>query len=796
MQVHTTSLVITLLPLLLLGCPVERPDETLEDPGHDWDGDGYCEIAPCLEDAEGGDCNDDDPTIHPDADEGCDGLDTDCDGALGSTEIDGDGDGVMGCQGDCNDEDAAVHPGADEQCNGHDDDCDGSPDSDEVDADGDGVMVCSNDCNDGDAYIYPGADEVCNGEDDDCDGSPGADEVDSDGDTWMVCEGDCDDGDGTSYPGATEVCDGADNDCDGSLGADEGDADGDSSMVCQGDCNDGNASVYPGAPEVCDGVLDNDCDGVEDPDEIDDDTDGLTECEGDCNDSDNQVHPGAVEQCNGVDDDCDGALDADEIDDDGDGWMVCEGDCDDDEALANPGEVETCNDWIDNDCDGTDNGCGMHGEIDLSLGDAKLTGESSGDQAGIAVAGGDIDGDGLSDILVGAWYDDSGGTDAGAVYVVYGPVSGDYGLSLADAKLIGEAASDYAGHSIDCPGDVDGDGNDDILIGASGVDDAGGAYLLYGPVNGNLDLSGADASFHGETAGDAMGFSVSGAGDVNNDGFADVLLGAHHESSGGEHAGAAYLLHGPLYGTIDLSIATAKFVGEEVEDKAGISVSGAGDVDGDGYDDILVGAYQNDTGEAGKAYLVYGPASGTIDLSTADAILLGEAGHDSAGMSVSTAGDVDGDGFDDFLVGAYGHDAGGSGAGAAYLLHGPVYGTLDLSAADTTFIGEASGDFAGYSVSAGGDLDGDGLDDLVVGAKRQGAGGYHAGAAYLVYSVALGDVDLSLSDAKLVGEEANDGAGYAIAPAGDVDGDGYDDMLVGAHGNGNGAAYLLLGGGI
>src|SRR6185436_13418728 len=132
-------------------------------------------------------------------------------------------------------------------------------------------------------------------------------------------------------------------------------------------------------------------------------------------------------------------------------------------------------------------------------------------------------------------------------------------------------------------------------------------------------------------------------------------------------------------------------------------------------DDVLVGATNQGDRNEGAAYLVLGPVTGTLDLALADAKLVGEEPDDLAGHSVSDAGDVDGDGHDDLLVGALGNDEGGSTAGAAYLVVGPVTGTLDLSRADAKLVGEAPNDWCGISVSGAGDVDGDGHDDLLVG---------------------------------------------------------------------------------
>jgi hypothetical protein len=229
---------------------------------------------------------------------------------------------------------------------------------------------------------------------------------------------------------------------------------------------------------------------------------------------------------------------------------------------------------------------------------------------------------------------------------------------------------------------------------------------------------------------------------------------------------------------------------------------------------VLVGALYNDDGgsDAGAAYIILGSSlstSSTIDLSSAAYKLVGESSDDTAGYSVSSAGDVDGDGLDDVLVGALGDDDGGSDAGAAYIILGSSLGTsstIDLFNADYKLVGESSGDRVGWSVSSAGDVDGDGLDDVLVGALADDDGGHYAGAAYIILGSSLGTsstIDLFNADYKLVGEGSGERAGQSVSSAGDVDGDGLGDVLVGAHfyneggstTSPTGAAYLILTGG-
>jgi hypothetical protein len=330
----------------------------------------------------------------------------------------------------------------------------------------------------------------------------------------------------------------------------------------------------------------------------------------------------------------------------------------------------------------------------------------------------------------------------------------------------------------------------------------------------DTDLSNADASFWGEGAGDYAGYSVFDAGDVNGDGYGDILIGAPYDDDGGTDAGQAYLILGKSTGwsmDTDLSDADASFRGEDSYDRAGCSVSGAGDVNDDGYGDILIGAYGDEEGGgsyAGQVYLILGKSTGwevDTDLSNADASFRGEDSSDDAGYSVSGAGDVNNDGYDDILIGAIGDEEGGGGfAGQVYLILGKNsdWGMdTDLSDADASFCGEDAGDFAGFSVSCAGDVNGDGYDDILIGAPWDDDGGGSAGQAYLILGKSSGwsmDTDLSDADASFCGEDADDRAGYSVSGAGDVNDDGYDDILIGAPydeegGSYAGQVYLMLG---
>lgn len=465
-----------------------------------------------------------------------------------------------------------------------------------------------------------------------------------------------------------------------------------------------------------------------------------------------------------------------------------------DPTVERPGDTDVDTD-VDTD---TDADTGLPAEVDLATADAKLVGETIEDRVGAAIATGDVSGDGVPDVVVGAPH--AGRGETGVAYVVTAPISGTVDLFLADAKLIGEETKGYTGGAL-ATGDMDGDGFEDVLVGAPWEHApgpyTGAVYLVLGPVSGEVGLSEADAKLVGEDAYTAAGSSLA-SGDVNGDGLDDVLVGVPYQGEESNPAGAAYVVLGPIVGTFDLSQAEAKFNGEDIGfyGLANCSVA-TGDLNGDGVDDLLVGAPNLDASalQSGAVYLIHSPVTGTMSLSEADAKLVGVRGS-NAGCSVA-AGDVDGDGLDDALIGAQDEQTSGTEAGAAYLVIGPFSGEMGLTEASAKLVGEAADDHAGHSVAAG-DVDGDGVEDVLVGAYTADPDSKSsAGAAYLVIGPVSGTMELSEADAKLMGENEGDHAGGSLA-TGDLDADGLDDVLIGARGEdtggeGAGAVYLLFG---
>ena len=786
----------------------------------DDDGDGQAEC--------GGDCDDTDPMAYTGAAEVCDGVDNDCDGIVPVEETDDDSDGYMLCENDCDETDPYVHPGATEVCNGVDDDCDGTVPPEELDIDGDGFRACPEDgappdCDDLDGNTYPGASQICDGIDNSCLTGLPPDEADDDGDGFMVCEDDCDDtdpflhpgdgdGDGVTscdgdcddidpltYPGADEQCDGIVNACLGPLPDDEADGDGDGVMACEGDCDDDDAAIGPNATEIACDYVDNDCDTDLHAAEVDDDGDGYDECSGDCDDADAAVSPGATEICNGgIDDDCDAGTDED-ADEDADGMSACDGDCDDADPTIYLGATETECDGIDQDCDGIDQ-IPTTVSFDLSRADGEYVGASTDDYAGRSVdVAGDMDGDGVDDVVVGANYAYGDESRAGQAYVVFGPAAWYKSLSSPDATFNGERENAYAGYDVAGAGDTNGDGLDDILIGAYGDTEegtlAGKAYLVLGAPAATMV---PEATFRAEGGANYAGRALDGAGDVDGDGFADLLIGADGNGEGGANSGAAYLIFGPTSGDQSLSGADVKFTGTASGDRAGIDVAGAGDVDNDGYSDLLIGAYGASYGgvDGGVAYLVYGdPGISDMSLAGAQALFGAEYDSDRVGYSLAGAGDTNGDGYDDILIGAYANDDNGASSGKVYLLHGPLNGQMLLSSADAEFLGESADDEAGSSVAGAGDVNGDGFDDVLMGSPEPIG---EAGRAYLFFGPQTGTMYMADANAVMSGESSDDGAAMSLGGGGDLDGDGLMDVIIGATGTDNpgnwaGSAYIVTG---
>jgi hypothetical protein len=434
-------------------------------------------------------------------------------------------------------------------------------------------------------------------------------------------------------------------------------------------------------------------------------------------------------------------------------------------------------------------------DIDLTSAHTKLIGEEANDT--FTVLGdiisvdsrGDFDGDGRSDLIVGLPGSERGGGWSGAVYVVTDPIKGTMDLSLANAILVG--SRELAGFAVSFAGDTNADGFDDVLVGApwhmEGDSTVGAAYLVLGPVTGVVPLTEADAIMTNspDWTGDGAPFagaSVSSAGDTDGDGLSDVLVGAPFENDG---SGAVYLFRGPMKGRYLFPDSGATFYATSGS-HVGYRVSSAGDTDGDGFSEVLISDGDN-------VYLFRGPVSGMTEVSEADVTFL--AGRYDIGEPES-AGDQDGDGLEDLIIGYPSMELGGTYNGAAYVVSGRMTGVVDVEKeATATLVGEADWDYAGYAVDGAGDVDRDGIDDLVVSASQVVVPG--PGLVYVLFGPVSGKVMLSDSDVILHGE-GDDSAGFCLTAGSDVDGDGIPDIFIGGPGDDEGgtdagAAWLVLG---
>ena len=404
---------------------------------------------------------------------------------------------------------------------------------------------------------------------------------------------------------------------------------------------------------------------------------------------------------------------------------------------------------------------------------------------GSDVAGlGDVNGDGYGDVAIGvAGFDNGTATDAGRVEVYLG--SAGALDTTADWTLTGTQASAYLGAEVARVGDVNGDGRADLGLSEPNWDgtvtDEGRVRIYHGSATSlattaaTTILGGVASMFRGQT--------VDGAGDVNADGYGDMIVGAPSwdNGSGGTGEGRAWLHLGSASGIN--SVATLSPLGTTGA-SFGRAVAGAGDVNGDGYGDLLIGAATQNNGQAGEGLvtLYWGRSSGyttvpavTLELNIASA---------SFGWSAACAGDTNGDGYADVIVGAPDLSNGQSGEGKAFVfLGGPGLPGATASSAVESNIASAF-TVNGGALSARGDVNGDGFDDVLIGAPESDVGGTDAGQAWLLLGAASGLANTAVWTVS--GNSSEELLGTAVSIAGDVDGDGYDDVLLGVPGFDNG----------
>ena len=612
---------------------------------------------------------------------------------------------------------------------------------DERDEDGDGSPV-SEDCDDTDPSVAPGLPEVCDGKDNDCNAQ--VDEADpglTDGSTYYVDV----DGDGYGATASETVA------CEAPSG----------SVTEGGDCDDSSADVSPAGVEDCTTAADDDCSGSANDEDALSCTDWFVD-----GDDDNHGATDAASACLCFPE--------------GDYQASVADDCDDSAPDVNPEADEVCNDGIDNDCDEDWDECRHSRSGPVHERGIEVYGLSADAETGPWIsAGPDTNGDGKGDILISG----PGEGGGGRLSLITAAPTTDTGIpTSASATIEPDVAAQMVRGVIG--GDMDGDGTPDIAaFGSTPYDNYSEFYVFSGIVTGSVDpgdallrisptnesnvwgdVQVADIDGNGEDeavvlytdgssmwafgnlsgtaavaqTGSAGGYTQIGdIGDVTGDGLADLMFG--NPDNGGSGTVGLWISDGDL--PSDLSTEVISFAGMNSGDLLGTTMAPAGDLTGDGYEDYLVTAPYHDTTQyrQGAVYVFAGGLSpNPTAVTDAEFEILGEMRNDNAGAGAAGIGDMDGDGHLDLAVGSTGWDTSSyNNTGAVYFLHGPFSGSIDLNDERGRVDGGHSSGLLGTTIISGGDLDDDGFNDVLMGEPGNDTGAENGGAVWIMFGAGL-----------------------------------------------------------